>query len=157
MINEYQQQFLEHIDADGVRYLVIGGQARLVHFGNTTSDLDVWVDIGDANLAALERSLVGWVDRYPAHWFKTLVAPLALRAGLQFKFPDVDGCLFLSADGELLEIGTTNGVDVLTSVRGADFGECYSRRLMSAISGLNVPFLGAADLDAISPPKASQA
>ncbi len=153
MINEYQQQFLERIDANRVRYLVIGGQARSVHFGSSTFDLDVWVDIDDANLPALGRSLVGWVDRYPAHWFTTLVAPLALRPGLQFKFPDVDGCLFLSADGELADIDTTNGIDVLTSVTGADFGECYSRRLTSVVGGLGVPFLGAADLDAISPPK----
>ena len=62
MLNEYHLQFLSlfHRRADGF-YLVIGGQAKYVHPGSATRDLDLWVDLASNNASALEQAL----ERFP--------------------------------------------------------------------------------------------
>ena len=52
MLNEYQLQFLRNFTDFGVRLLVIGGQARHVHNGSVTRDLDLWVAIDPEILPA---------------------------------------------------------------------------------------------------------
>ena len=104
-------------------------------------------------LPALELCLAAWIDRYQAHWFQKLTPPLGIRPFIQLKFPDVDGCFYLTHDFHLAQVGTSDGIDVLTSIRGHDFDDVYSRRECFPIDGIDVPVLSCADLEEISPEK----
>ena len=65
MLNEYHLQFLHNFTDHGVRFLIIGGQARHVHNGSVTRDLDPWVAIDPASTPSLERALVRWSQVAP--------------------------------------------------------------------------------------------
>jgi hypothetical protein len=58
MLNEYHLQFLRLLTERGVRFLVIGGQARFAYHGIATRDLDIRVDLSSENGPALEECLV---------------------------------------------------------------------------------------------------
>jgi hypothetical protein len=150
MLNEYHLQFLRLFADRGVRFLVIGGQARFAHFGTPTRDLDLWVDLSPKNRQPLEQALVDWKAKYPIHTLMDILRPLALRPKVQIKFPDADAW-FKRQDGEFAEILVQDGIDILTSIGDADFDFYYERAATKVIDGINIPFLGADDIDVISP------
>jgi hypothetical protein len=149
-LNEYHLQFLRPMVRRGVRFLVIGGQARFVHHGTRTRDLDLWVDISPQNKLALGQCLSDWKTRYPLHSMVDFSIPLPLRPGVQIKLPDAD-VLFLDRDGQPKELSVADGIDILTSIGNANFDEFYARAVMKPIDGQDVHFLSVGDLDAISP------
>lgn len=54
----FYHQVIKVLNDCGVRYLVVGGFAVNFHgYNRTTSDLDLWVDISEANLKAIEKSM----------------------------------------------------------------------------------------------------
>jgi hypothetical protein len=56
VVNEYHIQFLRHLARHGVRFLIVGGQARwLADRSHVTRDLDVWVSIATSDKPALEQ------------------------------------------------------------------------------------------------------
>jgi hypothetical protein len=150
--NEYHLQFLKLFVERGVRFLIIGGQARAAHHGTRTRDLDVWVDISVANRPSIDNALFAWAAKYPTHSASSFSPPLQLRPNVQIKFPDAE-VLFLGADGEPHEIGPEDCIDVLTSIGSADFVEHYARAEWRDVAGLHLPFLALTDLDTISPAK----
>jgi hypothetical protein len=135
--------------------LVIGGQARFVHHGISTHDLDLWVDISPQNRPALDQCLIEWKAKYPMHSLTDFSPPLALRPGVQIKFPDAD-VWFMGRDDQPAELLIADGLDILTSIGDADFNEYYDRAVLKPIDGQDVPFLSAGDLEAISPSKAGK-
>jgi hypothetical protein len=151
MLNEYHLQFLRLFNSRGVRFLVIGGQARFAYQGRATRDLDIWVDISPANRPALSECLVKWKIEHPVHTLMDISQPLDLRPRVQIKFPDADAW-FMRRDGEPAEILVQDGIDVLTSIGEADFKSYYERATTMVIDGLKIPFLAADDIEAISPP-----
>jgi hypothetical protein len=56
-----------------------------------------------------------------------------------------------AADGEPAEISALDGIDILTSIREAGFEFHYRRGSTKVLDGLNIVFLAADDIDAISP------
>ena len=153
-LNEYHLQFLRPMTRRGVRFLIVGGQARFVHHGISTRDLDLWVDISRQNRPALDQCLIEWKAKYPVHTLTDLSPPLALRPGVQIKIPDAD-VWFMRQDGKPAELLVADGIDILTSIGDADFNEYYDRAMLRSIDGQDVPFLSADDLETISPSKAS--
>jgi hypothetical protein len=150
MLNEYHLQFLHHLTDAGVRFLIIGGQARHLHYGNATHDLDLWVDIEPGSIPPLEKALVGWSKRYPQHWKDPLTLPMTIFPKKQLKFPDVE-CLFMTRAGEVREIIPAHGIDVLTSVEGHCFNVFYNRVFMHCVDGIDLAYLSKDDLPVISP------
>jgi len=134
----------------GVRFLVIGGQARFVHDGATTRDLDLWVDISPQNRPVLGQCLLEWKAKYPVHSMVDFSPPLRLRAGVQIQLPDAD-VWFLGRDNQPAELLFADRIDILTSIGDADFNEYYARAVLKPIDGQDVPFISAGDLEAISP------
>ena len=151
-LNEYQLKFLELLVLRGVRFLIVGGQARSVHEGTRTRDLDIWVDISKANRSALERSLADWNARYPTHSTENFSSPLNLRPGVQIKFPDGD-VMFIGSDNKPKEIGPADGIDILTSIGSSCFKDFYDRAYWLEIAGIKLPFVPHDDLETISPKK----
>jgi len=123
-LNEYHLQFRKLLVERGTRFLIVGGQARALHEGSNTKDLDVWVDISDDNRSALDECVITWVEHNPMRSLQDFSPPLPWRAGVQIKFPDAD-VLFLGADGEPAEIGPDDCIDLFTSIGEANFEEFY--------------------------------
>lgn len=54
----FYHQVIEALNSCGVRYLVVGGFAVNFHgYNRTTKDLDLWVDISETNLKAIENAM----------------------------------------------------------------------------------------------------
>jgi hypothetical protein len=153
-LNDYHLQFLRLLTDRSARFIIIGGQARYVHHRTRTRDLDIWIDISAQNRPAIDRCLYSWALEHPQHSKLDFNPPLTLRPGVQVKFPDTrDAVYYLDRSGEPTEISHEDCIDVLTSVREADFDEFYRRAYWQMIEGMNLPFLAAGDLQAISPAK----
>jgi hypothetical protein len=152
VLNDYHLQFLQLLNRRGVRFLVIGGQTRFAHFGVSTRDLDIWVDISAKNRPALDQSLIEWKTKYPIHTLMDISHPVTLSPKVQIKFPDAN-VWFKRRDGEFAEISVEDGIDILTSIGDAEFDSYHERAATMTIDDINIPFLAADDIDAISPPR----
>ncbi len=148
MLSDYHIQFLHHLATHGVRFLIVGGQARwLSDRAHKTRDLDVWVSVADADKPDLERAIVAWSQAHPAHTAMPLQAPLALRPAVQIAFPDCDGVLYFDQKREMRELLTADRIDVLTSLAGMDFEECFVRAVSQDVEGVEVGVMCDADLE----------
>ncbi|AXV09684.1 hypothetical protein DVS28_a5027 [Euzebya pacifica] len=115
-------EFIACCLARDVRFLIVGGYAVAVHgHPRYTKDLDVWVWIGDDNperlLLALADFGFGGVGLVPS----------------DFRQPE-----------RVVQLGQPpKRIDLLTSVDGVEFDDCYADRLNVVIEGLPgpVPFI----------------
>lgn len=118
-------ELLASLRAHDVRYLVVGGYAVAVHgHPRYTGDLDVWL----------------WIDAINA---SRLVAALE-----EFGFGGVGLAVedFLRPE-RVVQLGYPPlRVDLLTTLDGVDFERCWHRRLEVEVDGVQVPFIGRADL-----------
>lgn len=123
MLNQDFKEFIQSLSDNQVRYLVVGGYAVALHgHPRYTKDMDVWVESDPINA-------------------KRMV--LALR---QFGFGSLglDESDFLAPD-QIIQLGyPPRRIDVLTSLPGVDFAECYAASVEVEIEGILVNFI---DLD----------
>jgi hypothetical protein len=109
VLNQDFKEFIRSLNNNQVRYLVIGGYAVALHgHPRYTKDIDIWVDRNEENaeriVAALEE--FGFGD-------------------LGFEPSD-----FLEA-GQIIQLGyPPNRIDILTSVKGVEFADCYQARVV---------------------------
>lgn len=119
--NEFVASLLDH----DVRFLIVGGYAVAAHgHPRYTGDLDVWILISDTNAARLLKALddfgFGGLGLEPVDFTRT-------NQVVQLGYPPLR-------------------IDLLTSLDGVQFEECYGRRVEIDLSGLTVPFIGLDDL-----------
>jgi Nucleotidyltransferase of unknown function (DUF6036) len=117
------KEFVQFLNANHVRYLIVGGYAVALHgHPRYTKDMDVWVELSQDNatrvIAALEQFGFG-------------------ELGLQesdFLVPD-----------QVIRLGyPPNRIDLLTTLSGVEFAACYPRRIGVEADGVRVDFI---DLD----------
>lgn len=109
-----------------VRFLVVGGYAVAVHgHPRYTGDLDLWI------------------DREPDN------ARRVLRALHDFGFGSLElAASDLLTEGRVVQLGYPPlRVDLLTSLSGVTFDECYPRRVEVDLDGRSVPFISRRDLE----------
>ena len=121
MLNRHFQEFIELLEKQNVRYLLIGGYAVGFHgFPRYTGDLDVFIAIDSENAEKLLRvfGLFGFSD-----------------LGLEVND-------FLEKD-IVVEIGREPlKIQILTGIDGVEFEECYDGRAYLDIYDLKIPFIG---------------
>jgi predicted nucleotidyltransferase len=108
-----------------IEYLLIGGYA-VGHYGfpRATGDLDIWIANHDENATRL-------VD--------------ALRQ-FGFDVPELSKSLFQNAK-HVVRMGVPPvRLEILSSIDGVDFEDCYPRRQTVEIDGVEVDVIGLADL-----------
>jgi hypothetical protein len=113
-------EFVACCVAHDVRFLVVGGYAVAAHgHPRLTKDLDVWIWLGPGNA---ERLLAALDD---------------------FGFGEVGLTTEdLSAPGVVIQLGyPPNRIDLLTSIDGVEFEDCYPQRISLTLSGVPVPFI----------------
>lgn len=119
--SEDVQNLMRSFNRNGVRYLVVGGFAGLMHGHNrTTHDLDVWVERGDENRQRLVKALRE-ANVAGAEFLKT--NPMLFGwSSLQFG----EGSFELDLGEELHAFGAS------------DFNHCFQRAVETEFDG--VPF-----------------
>lgn len=120
MLNQDFREFVASLNASGVRYLVVGGYAVALHgHPRYTKDIDVWLEATPENAA------------------RVLVALDAFG----FASSGIAQADFLIPD-QIIQLGyPPNRIDLLTSLSGVDFADCYPARVQVDIDGVPVAFI----------------
>jgi hypothetical protein len=117
------KEFIQSLNDNQVRYLMVGGYAVALHgYPRFTKDMDIWIELAPKNAARMVKAL----DQFG---FTSL------------KLKDAD---FLVED-QIIQLGyPPNRIDIITTLPGVEFRECYKKRLQIEIEGVNINFI---DLD----------
>lgn len=120
MLNRDFKEFIQLLKNNGVRNLVVGGYALAVHgHPRYTKDIDIWIALSPENAASIIKAL----DHFG---FGSL--------GLT----END---FL-VEGHTIQLGNPpNIIDILCSVSGIEFNDCYDKRNETEIDGVTVNFI----------------
>ena len=115
------KEFLRLLRAHGVEYLLIDGYAVSYHgYARATQDLDVWIAISPANA---ERMVA------------------ALRE-FGFGVSDLSPDLFLR-ERSVVRMGVPPmRIEVVTTISGVRFEECYPERVTDILDGVEVTLIG---------------
>jgi predicted nucleotidyltransferase len=119
------REFLRLLSAHGVEYVVVGGYAVGFHgYPRATNDLDVWIALSRDNA---ERA-VG-----------------ALRE-FGFGTPDLSPD-FLLEPKRIIRMGVSPlRIEILNTISGVEFAECFARRISVELDGVTVQLIGLEDL-----------
>lgn len=119
------REFLNLLNSNGVRYLIVGGYAVAFHgHPRATGDLDVWVPEDPTNLDRLRRALI------------------------EFGFEDssIPRGVF-KPDRRVLRIGVAPcRLEILAQISGVDFEQSFQRSIACVLDGVEVRIIGLDDL-----------
>ena len=119
------KEFLMLLNAEEVEYLLIGGYA-VGHYGypRATMDMDIWI----ASSAKNAKKVVGCLRQFG-------FAVAALKEEL-FRKPD-----------QVVRLGKPPlRLELLTTISGVEFSQCYRKRNQTVIDGVNVSLIDLHDL-----------
>ncbi len=111
------KEFLQLLNAHNVRYLLIGGYAVGYHgYPRATVDMDIWIATHPDNA----RRIVTALKQFG------------------FDLPEVEETIFLQED-KVIRMGLPPmRLEILTSVSGVEFEECFNERIVDTIDGIPV-------------------
>jgi len=120
VLNQDFKEFIQSLNDNGVRYLVVGGYAVAQHgHPRYTKDIDVWIEMTKENAVKVVKAL----EQFG-------FASLGLKEGD-----------FLEAD-QIIQLGyPPSRIDILTTLPGVEFGECYPSRVNVKMDGVSVNFI----------------
>lgn len=123
MLNQDFKEFIQSLNDNQVRYLVIGGYAVAFHgHPRYTKDLDVWIAMNPDNAAKMVKALQQFG-----------FGSLGLKAE-DFLVPD-----------QIIQLGyAPSRIDLLTTLEGVEFENCYASRVEVEIDEIKANFI---DLD----------
>ncbi len=123
MFSQDFKEFIESLNANKVRYLIVGGYAVAFHgHPRYTKDLDVWVDRTPKNAEQILKAMTQFG-----------FGSLGLTKGDLLK-PD-----------QIIQIGLPpNRIELFTTLPGVNFNRCFPARARTKIDGVLVNFI---DLD----------
>ena len=123
ILNPDFKEFFQLLNANDVRYLVVGGYAVAFHgYPRYTKDIEIWLLSQPKNAEKIVKTLKDF-------GFESL--------GLQAND-------FLEAE-TIIQLGyAPNRIDLIMGVPGVDFEECYAKRIDEEIEGVKLSFI---DLD----------
>jgi hypothetical protein len=120
MLSKDFKEFIELLNENKVRYLVVGGYAVAFHgHPRYTKDLDVWIELSPGNaeniFQALKKFGFGELGLKPAD--------------------------FLERD-QIIQLGyPPNRIDILTTLKNLKFDDCYKAKVEVEIQGLKIYFI----------------
>jgi predicted nucleotidyltransferase len=123
VLNQDFKEFIQSLNDNQVRYLVIGGYAVALHgYPRYTKDIDIWIEMSPVNAANMVKALEQF-------GFGSL--------GLQTSD-------FLEPD-QIIQLGyPPNRIDLMTTPPGVEFESCYASRIEIQLDEVSVNFI---DLD----------
>ena len=121
------KEFLKLLNANKVEYLLIGGYA-VGYYGypRATADMDIWIAMNPAN-----------ADRIVA----------ALKE-FGFNSPDLSPNLFLK-EKQIIRMGVPPfRIELATTISGVGFDECYKKRVVAELDGVQTNLISLPHLKA---------
>ncbi len=120
VINKDFKEFIQLLNDNHVRYLVVGGYAVGFHgYPRYTKDLDIWIEVSDKNAANIMNAL---------YYFG-------------FKDVGLNKEDFLK-NNEIIQLGyPPNRIDIVTSCDGVDFEESYRNKIILTIDNIKCYFI----------------
>ena len=120
MLNQDFKEFIQSLNDNRVRYLVVGGYAVALHgYPRHTKDIDIWVELAPANASRIMQAL----EQFGF-------------GSLGLKEQD-----FLEAD-TIIQLGyPPRRIDLLTTLPGVDFDQCFTAKVMGEIDGILINFI----------------
>ncbi len=120
MLNPDFKEFIQSLNDNQVRYLVIGGYAVALHgYPRYTKDIDLWIQMEPENAARMLKAL----EQFG-------FSSLGLQAA-DFLVPD-----------QIIQLGyPPNRIDLITTPPGVEFESCYAARVDVEIDGIVVSFI----------------
>ncbi|MGV0023433.1 DUF6036 family nucleotidyltransferase [Phormidesmis priestleyi] len=120
MLNQDFREFIQLLNDNQVRYLVLGGYAVAIHgYPRYTKDIDIWIEMTPANAANIVQALQQFGF-----------------GSLEFTPED-----FLTPD-QVIQLGyPPNRIDLITTPDGVDFVTCFDAKLEVEIDGMMVNFI----------------
>ncbi len=120
MLNQDFKEFIQLLNDNQVKYLVIGGYAVAVHgHPRYTKDIDIWIEISEENAQKLVTALTQF-------GFESL--------GLtseDFQTPH-----------QIIQLGyPPNRIDLITNPDGIDFQTCYDSKIEVTLNNVPVNFI----------------
>ena len=117
MLNKDFREFIELLNSNKVKYLLIGGYAIALHgHPRYTKDLDIWLEMSEEN-----------ADRV-----------IEVLKDFGFGEMDVSREDFLQK-GMVVQLGLPpNRIDLINSPDGVDFARCYEKKIEIEIDGLKI-------------------
>lgn len=108
------------LNSHQVEYLLIGGYAVGYHgYPRATADMDLWVAIHQENAEKL----------------------VAVLKEFGFDVPELSTDLFLK-ENQIVRMGVPPmRIELLTTISGVSFEECYSERIIDVIDGVEVSII----------------
>ncbi|MBI1367430.1 MAG: hypothetical protein GC162_02125 [Planctomycetes bacterium] len=121
------KEFLRLLSSTGVEYLLVGGYAVGYHgYPRTTGDLDLWIATDKTNAQRITQALNAY----------------------GFDDPSVEPKLFQTPE-KIIRMGVPPmRIELLTTISGVDFRDCYARRIVAEIDGVQVSIIHPNDLRA---------
>ena len=131
IINKDFKEFLELLNKNQVKYLIVGGYAAAFHgHPRYTKDIDIWILMEKSNAENILKTLA------------------------EFGFPDLG-----ITEGDLvspevvIQLGyAPNRIDLITEVSGLTFNDCYEKRVIVDVEGVKINFI---DLESLKKNKKS--
>lgn len=125
MLNKDFKEFIELLQSNSVEFLVVGAHALAVHGRpRYTGDIDIWVRPEPSNFARLIRALDAFGFAALGVSAEDFMAPQAM---VQLGYPPAR-------------------IDLLTSIDGVTFEDCFAHRLDVMIAGTLLPVISIDDL-----------
>ena len=119
------KEFLQLLNSNKIEYLIIGGYAVAFHgYPRATGDMDIWIAISEDN----------------AH--KTVEA----LKEFGFDSPELKYKVFLEKRRNIRMGNPPLRIEILTSIDGVEFSECYQNRNRTIIDNIEVNFISLQDL-----------
>ena len=120
MLNKDFREFIESLNSNGVKFIVLGGYALAFHgHPRYTKDLDVWLELSTENAEKTKAALTDFGF-----------------SGLDISTDD------LLTEGLVIQLGhPPNRIDLINSPDGIGFAECWERRVVVELDGLQVPII----------------
>ena len=105
------------LSSHGVEYLLVGAYA-VGYYGypRPTGDMDIWVGMHQRNAEKMVEAI----------------------AGFGFRVPELSPALFLKVDQHVRMGVPPLRIDLLTTISGVGFEECYPQRTRAAVEGVAV-------------------
>jgi len=125
ILNQDFKEFIESLNTNKVRYLVVGGYAVAIHgYPRYTKDLDIWIEPELKNSARVIKSLnefgFGSLGLVKEDF-------LVLNQIIQLGYPPAR-------------------IDLISTLEGVDFTSCYNKKRILVMDGVKVCFLGRQEL-----------
>jgi predicted nucleotidyltransferase len=125
MLNQDFREFVELLNSNNVKYLIVGGYAVAFHgHPRYTKDLDVWLELSEENAERVVQALRDFGF-----------------GSLNFTKED-----FLLT-GQVVQLGyPPSRIDLINSPDGVDFAECFASRIEVEIEGLKISVINLENL-----------